>query len=102
MARKKLEEESEVTLKLRVTPRAKKNQIVSILSDNTIKIKLAAPPVEGKANVELFKYLSKVLGIRKSKIEIISGKTARDKIVSVSGLTKDEILFKLEEQISKK
>ena len=45
-------------LPVRVTPRASKNEIVEVLSDQTVKIRLTAPPVEGKANVELIKNIS--------------------------------------------
>lgn len=88
-------------ISIRVTPRAKKNEIVSILADSTIKIKLAAPPVEGKANVELIKFLSKVLGVKKSNLEIVAGKTGRDKLVSVLTLTPAETHEIISENISK-
>ncbi len=93
---------SGAAISIRVTPRAKKNEIVNILTDNTIKIKLAAPPVEGKANVELIKFLSKILGVKKSDMDIVAGKTGRDKLVTVLGHTPDEIHKIILKQISKK
>ena len=68
---------------IRVTPRASKNQIVEVLEDGTVKIHLAAPPVDGEANEKLIVFLSEVLSIPKSRIEIVAGETGRDKLVSV-------------------
>jgi len=73
-------------LAIRVTPRASKNEITEILSDGTIKIRLTAPPVEGKANSELIRFLADVLDIAPSKLEIVAGETGRDKLVSVLDL----------------
>ena len=73
-------------LAIRVTTRARRNEIVEVLNDGTIKIRLTAPPVEGKANKELVKFLAQVLGIPKSRIDLVAGRTGRDKLVSVLGL----------------
>jgi hypothetical protein len=70
-------------LAIRVTPRASKNEIAEILSDNTIKIRLTAPPIEGRANQALIEFLAQVLGISKNRIEIVAGETGRDKLVSI-------------------
>jgi uncharacterized protein (TIGR00251 family) len=70
-------------LAIRVTPRASHNEIVEILADGTIKIRLTAPPVEGKANQALIEFLSGVLGVPSARIEIVAGSTGRDKLVSV-------------------
>ena len=70
-------------LAVRVTPRASKNEIVEVLSDGTVKIRLTAPPVEGKANEALLAFLAEVFGIEKSRLEIVAGATGRDKLVSI-------------------
>ncbi len=70
-------------LAIRVTPRASHNEIVEILSDGTVKIRLTAPPVEGKANEALIDFLSDVLDVPPSRIEIVAGATGRDKLVSI-------------------
>ena len=68
---------------IRVTPRASDNKITEVLDDGTVKIHLAAPPVDNQANEQLIMFLSDVLGIAKSRIEIVAGASGRDKLVSV-------------------
>ena len=70
-------------LAVRVTPRASKNEIVEVLSDGTIKVHLTAPPIEGRANEELIKFLAEVLGVSTARIEVVAGATGRDKLISV-------------------
>jgi uncharacterized protein (TIGR00251 family) len=73
-------------LAIRVTPRASRNEIVELLPDGTIRIRLTAPPVEGKANEALIEFLGKVLDIAPSSIEIVAGLNGRDKLVSILGM----------------
>lgn len=68
---------------VRVTPRASRNKIVEILADGTIKIHIAAPPVDGEANEKLIEFLSDVLNIPRSRLEIVAGLSGRDKLISV-------------------
>ncbi len=70
-------------LAVRVTPRASRNEIVEVMSDGTIKIHIAAPPVDGEANEKLVAFLAEVLNIPKSRIEIVAGVSGRDKLISV-------------------
>jgi hypothetical protein len=70
-------------LAIRVTPRASRNEIVEVLADGTVKIRLTAPPVEGKANDALVEFLAKVLEVPRAAIEIVAGVTGRDKLVSI-------------------
>src|SRR5512146_301748 len=70
-------------LAVRITPRASRNKIVEVLPDGTIKIHIAAPPVDGEANEALIAFLSDVLNVAKSRIEIVAGQSGRDKLISV-------------------
>jgi hypothetical protein len=70
-------------LAIRVTPRASRNEIVEVLTDGTVKIRLTAPPVEGKANEALVDFLAGILDVPPSAIEIVAGATGRDKLVSI-------------------
>ena len=71
---------------VRVTPRASRNEIAEILADGTIKIRLTAPPVDGKANEALIRFLAEVLEVPRGKIEILAGASGHDKLVSVLDL----------------
>ena len=75
---------------VRVVPRASKNEI-SGRHGEAVKIRLTAPPVEGAANEALISFLSEILGVRKSQIEILSGHASRDKIVCVVGLLPHDV-----------
>lgn len=77
-------------LAIRVTPRASRNEIVEILPDHTIKIRLTAPPVDGKANEALIEFLSKVLSVPKTRIDIVAGQTGRDKLVTIIDMDSSE------------
>jgi len=79
-----------VTLAVRVTPRARKNEIVGLVGE-AIKVKLAAPPVEGAANAALCAFLAEQLGVRKSAVTLVAGQTSRHKVVRVDGVTVDEV-----------
>jgi uncharacterized protein (TIGR00251 family) len=85
---------------IRVTPRARKNEIVELRKDGTVRIRLTAPPVEGKANEALKVFLAEVLGVPKSKIEIVAGLNGRDKLVSVLDLDADSAQQKIMEHLS--
>jgi uncharacterized protein (TIGR00251 family) len=78
-------------LAVRVTPRASQNDIVEIQSDGTVKIHLTAPAHDGKANEELIKFLSEILGAPKTHIEILAGASGRDKLVTVLDMDADEV-----------
>lgn len=77
-------------LTIRVTPRARKTGFGGVMQDGTLRIRVAAPPVEGKANAALIRFLAKVLGVRKNRIEIVAGERGLDKIISILDLTAQE------------
>ena len=75
-------------LALKVTPGARKNEILGWEDDypqvgRVLKVKIAAPPVEGKANKEIVIFLSKALGIPKSAVEVVHGTSGRIKLVEI-------------------
>ena len=78
-------------LAIRVTPRSSKNEIVGVLDDGTVRIRLMAPPVEGRANDALVSFLADVLDVSRSGIEILAGETGRDKLVSILGLDAETV-----------
>jgi uncharacterized protein (TIGR00251 family) len=85
---------------VRVTPRASKNEIFEILDDGTIKIRLTSPPSEGKANQALLDFLSEILGVPKTKMEIVAGETGKDKLVTISDLDSATVQERILKRIS--
>lgn len=75
-------------LSLKVTPGAKKNEVLGWEEDypqvgRVLKVKIAAPPVEGKANKEIVLFLAKLLKVTKSSIEVVHGTSGRIKLVEI-------------------
>ena len=81
-------------LRVHVQPGAKRDQVLGF-RDGVLHIKLAAPPVEGRANKALIVMLSGLLGTPKQSISIVAGLTARDKLVEVEGLAPEEVVARL-------
>ena len=77
-------------LAVRVTPRASRNEITEIMPDGTIKVRLVAPLAEGEGNKALTQFLSEVLGVASSKIDIIAGLSGNDKLLSVLDIDTEE------------
>jgi hypothetical protein len=78
-----------VTFAVRVQPRASKSGVAGEL-DGVLKVRLAAPPVEGRANEELIRLLAKLFDAPRQRIAILSGQASKNKVVSVSGISVDD------------
>lgn len=70
------------TAEIRVQPGAKKSMVDGLLGDR-LKLRIAAPAVEGKANKAVLEFLAGVLGVRKSQVSLLRGETSREKTVRV-------------------
>ena len=90
---------SGAALTVRVTPRARRTEVAEILEDGTLRIRLTAPPVEGKANAALVEFLAQVLRTRKSRIEIVAGEKGLDKIISITDMSAGDVQLRLQEWI---
>ena len=90
-----IEKDNAVTIKVRVQPRASRTEIAGEHA-GAIKLRVAAPPVDGKANEECRRFLAKLLKVGATSIEIISGDSSRDKVIRVSNITVRRILELLE------
>ena len=86
-------------LAIRITPRAKQNKVVDILSDGTVKVHITAGPSDIKANDILLGFLSKKLNVSKNRLEIVGGKTGRDKLVSFLDMEAEALHEKILELI---
>src|SRR5215211_370711 len=76
-------------LAVRVTPRASRNEIVELLEDGSIRVRIAAPPTDSEANDVLIDFLSEILGVPKSRLDIVAGATGRDKLIAVMDMDVD-------------
>jgi uncharacterized protein len=79
-----------ITFNVKVIPRAKRDEIVGVEGD-AVKIRLNAPPVEGRANEALVKFLADVLKISRTQVELVRGETSRHKVVRVRSVPMDKI-----------
>lgn len=75
---------------VRVTPRASRNEITEIMPDGTIKIHLTASSDQKECNQALIHFLSDVLGVEGTQIEIIGGVSEKDKLLSVLDMDTQE------------
>jgi uncharacterized protein (TIGR00251 family) len=85
---------NDIVIKVKIIPGSSKNKMVGVHND-AIKITITTPPVEGKANKECIVYLSKYFDIAKSKIEIISGKSSKNKLIKIYDINQSKFLDKM-------
>jgi uncharacterized protein (TIGR00251 family) len=78
----------EITLTLHVQPGAKRSEIAG-LHGEALKIRLAAPPVEGRANEALLRFIAETFGVPVRQVELRQGGQSRHKVVAVSGSSVD-------------
>jgi len=78
------EKDGKLTFKVRVVPRSSRSEIVG-QHDGALRVRIAAPPVEGAANLALVRLLARALDVSPGAVEIISGKSSRTKTVSIVG-----------------
>jgi uncharacterized protein (TIGR00251 family) len=79
---------------VRLTPRASNDQIAGWTGDG-LHVRVAAAPVEGRANAAVVRLLAKALGIAPSRVRVVAGATSRRKLVEVEGLSLDEVRARL-------
>ncbi|MBM3942939.1 MAG: DUF167 domain-containing protein [SAR202 cluster bacterium] len=87
-------EPPKATLKVRVQPRASTNAVESF-DGTTLRLRVTAPPEEGKANAAVTALLAEALGIARIRVQIVRGHTSRNKLVVIQSLTLEEALQRL-------
>jgi uncharacterized protein (TIGR00251 family) len=80
-----------LTFAVRVVPRASRSEIVGE-HDGALRVRVAAPPVEGAANEELVRTLARALGVPQRSVEIVSGHASKTKLVRVAGVERERLL----------
>jgi uncharacterized protein (TIGR00251 family) len=84
----------EARIRVRLTPRAARDEIAG-WQDDVLRVRVTAPPVEGRANAALAALLAGALGLPKSRVGVIAGTRGREKTVAIEGLSQDEALQRL-------
>jgi uncharacterized protein (TIGR00251 family) len=82
--------ENEVVFKVQVVPRSSRSEVVGA-HNGSLRIKIAAPPVDGAANEELIRVLAKTFNISRSAVTIVSGHTGKVKQISIKGRTNEVV-----------
>jgi hypothetical protein len=82
--KQRLHDEGKLDLLIRVRPRAARSEFLDVLEDGSIKIAITAAAEDGKGNIALTKFLADAFDIPSSKVRILSGQTARLKLVRLS------------------
>lgn len=77
-------------IKLKISPNASKNEIIK--TDEMVKVKVTAQPIENKANKALIEFLSKKFKVPKSSIEIIKGETSKEKTILFKNISSDKMV----------
>ena len=80
--------DGKITLTLHIQPGAKKTEVAGVYGD-ALKIRLAAPPVDGKANAALISFVAERLALSKSAVTLKSGQTSRRKVLEVNSAPAD-------------
>lgn len=79
---------------VRAMPNAPRSEVAGTVED-AVKIRIKAPPVEGKANKALVEFLAETLGLRRRDVELLRGETGRNKQLLVRGLSPDQLRTRL-------
>ena len=77
-----------ITFNVRVVPRASRSEIAGEF-DGALRVRLAAPPVDGAANRQLIKLLAKELKVPQSAVDIVAGSASKSKTVRIRNVTDD-------------
>lgn len=84
------ESDEGIVFQVRVVPRSSRSEVAGIQGDS-LKVRLKAPPVEGRANEECIRFLAGLLGVKKDRVRILSGLKSKTKTIAVSGLRKKDL-----------
>lgn len=82
----------------RAVPGASKSAVAEITPE-AVRVRVAAPPVEGKANRELERFLAKTLGLPKSAVAVVKGETGKLKKILAAGITPDEAMKRIRDAL---
>jgi uncharacterized protein (TIGR00251 family) len=93
--------EEPVRIAVQVQPNASQNRMARF-EDGVLYVKIAAPPVKGKANQELIRFLSDFLGVSKASLTILKGERSKRKVVAIEGLSREQVERRLKAERDEK
>ncbi len=88
------ETSSGVSFAVRLQPRAKKTAIIGEM-DGALKLSVTDPPIEGRANEALVRFIADLLKVSRSSVTIAAGESNRNKVIRVEGVTAEQVRFRL-------
>ena len=89
------EKDGAVRISVHVQPRASRTEVVGE-HGNSIKLRVAAPPVDGEANHEVVRFFAKLLQLPIAAVNVVSGQSSRRKIIEIAGVSAEAVQRKLE------
>ncbi len=89
----------EARIRVRLTPRAGRDEIAG-WRDGVLRVRVSAPPVDGRANAALERLLADALGVPRDRVGVIAGARAREKTVAIDGLTQAEVARRLNQPVA--
>lgn len=84
-----------VEISVRARPRAQSSEIAGPYGDRAVRIRLAAPPVDGEANHELVELLADVFDVPRRRVELVRGAGSRSKVVRILGVGREDAVARL-------
>jgi len=88
------EADGAVAFSVRVHPRAKRNCITGEMGD-ALKLSLTTPPIDGRGNEACIEFFTKLLKVPRTSVTIASGRSSRNKVIRVAGVTAEEVRARL-------
>ncbi len=93
-----MEKDGAIIFTVRAQPRAARSEITGDYVD-ALKLRLAAPPVDGKANDECRKFFAALCRVSQAAVEIVAGESSRDKRIRIHGINRDQFLQIIKRQL---
>jgi uncharacterized protein (TIGR00251 family) len=87
-------------LTVRVQPGARRSALVGRMANGTLKLAVTAPPEGGRANQAVVELLAETLGLGRRQVQVVGGASSRSKVVSVEGMTPEEVERKLDQSLA--
>lgn len=81
-------------LEIKAVPNAPKSEVIGWLGD-ALRVKVHAPPEEGKANAELCAFLAKTLALPKGSVSLGRGASSRSKVIEIEGMSREQVMERL-------